>query len=102
MTEDAYGFLFPVASPSLCIECGRCEAVCPWKKDTAVPGEYRQTAFAAYSLDKELRFSSSSGGMFGTFAQKVLEGGGIVYGAAFDETLHLSMQRVECGEELPK
>ena len=102
MTEDAYGFLFPVASPSLCIECGRCEAVCPWKKDTAVPGEYRQTAFAAYSLDKELRFSSSSGGMFGTFAQKMLEGGGIVYGAAFDETLHLSMQRVECEEELPK
>ena len=42
------------------------------------------SAYAAYSKDKLLRKSSSSGGVFSLLANYVIEQGGVVYGVAMD------------------
>lgn len=42
-------------------------------------------AYAAYVNDKQIRKSSSSGGLFSAFAQQILAGDGVVYGVALSE-----------------
>ena len=42
-------------------------------------------SFAAYNKQATIREKSSSGGLFYTFAQKVIDDGGVVFGAAFDK-----------------
>ncbi len=48
-----------------------------------------QRVFAAYAKDGDIRFSGSSGGLFGIFARKALLSGYTVYGAAFDKDMKL-------------
>ena len=82
MKADAEGFLYPVVDGGQCVNCGRCEAVCPGVKQAEeLPGE----AYALRCTDMELLQKSSSGGAFSLLAQQVLERGGLVCGAAFDE-----------------
>lgn len=88
MTQGTLGHLFPAVDEKLCVECGLCKQVCP-ADNKLKKNEYKKSVYATYSKDKIIRFSGSSGGMFGTFASKVLENGYIVYGAAFDNALNL-------------
>jgi coenzyme F420-reducing hydrogenase beta subunit len=48
-------------------------------------GKKNISIFAARNIDEETRLLSSSGGMFSLFAVMILEKGGIVCGAAFDD-----------------
>lgn len=81
LQPDEEGFLRPVVDESRCLSCGACAAVCP------VLGEKENRpvlqALAACSRNQTLRHQSSSGGIFSLLAQRVLERGGAVYGAAF-------------------
>lgn len=55
-------------------------------KDVADGKEITSTrSFAAYNKNEKIRLKSSSGGLFYTFAKRVLASGGIVFGACFDE-----------------
>lgn len=56
-------------------------------------------AFALWSVPD--RTVSSSGGAFSAFARKILDNGGIVFGAAFDEKLRCHHIKVDKLEELP-
>ena len=42
-------------------------------------------SYAAYNKNENIRLRSSSGGLFYTFAKSVIDEGGIVFGASFDE-----------------
>lgn len=82
MTADAEGFAYPVVDPEKCVECGKCIAACPAKHPIeARPGR----AFALRCNDAALLRNSSSGGAFSLIAGNVLEKGGLVCGAVFDE-----------------
>lgn len=83
MLEDEQGFLYPQVDLSRCIECDVCEKVCPVINQT----EPRQpiAVYAAKNLDEKVRMSSSSGGVFFALAKKIIEEGGVVFGARFDE-----------------
>ena len=89
MERDREGFAYPKIDPEACVRCGRCTAVCP----ALTPGARRQdalpAAFAAWNKNGEIRRDSTSGGVFSALAEDVLEGGGVVFGAALDGRQHL-------------
>ena len=67
-----------------CVECHRCEKVCPINKDSFIYGSNDLTMslpYAAWCLDQELRHDSTSGGVFAALAKKTLDDGGAVIGA---------------------
>jgi coenzyme F420-reducing hydrogenase beta subunit len=81
MRENSEGFLCPKIDDKKCTKCGLCEKRCP-----ALHFEFRNTGkpdcYAAMASD-EVRFVSSSGGLFTLVADYVLEHGGYVCGAEF-------------------
>ena len=84
------GFLFPYIDRDLCTECNVCELVCPMLN---VPvGNDIKSSVASYAHTKPQ--NSSSGGMFSVLASSILSQGGVVYGAAFDETHYLRHMRI--------
>lgn len=83
MEPDNEGFLYPKVYSETCINCGLCEKVCP-VKNTFKPAS-QPNSFGARTLDEELRESSSSGGVFTILASKIIERGGVVFGARFNE-----------------
>lgn len=100
MSPGTLGALFPSVDEARCLQCGRCDAVCPLRMK--LPGEpaMEQKAYAAYAADPDDRYSGSSGGVFPVLAKKVLEMGGVVYGAAFDRELQLKCTAAATEEEL--
>lgn len=98
LREDAEGFLYPKVDVSLCIDCGLCEQVCP-ELHTDAEHQPLQT-FAAMNPNAEVRRTSSSGGVFTALAEQVIDAGGVVFGAAFDEHWEVRHRCAETREGL--
>ncbi len=98
MERDREGFARPAVDLNRCVRCGRCTAVCP----ILHPLEPRPlpAAFAVWNRDDAIRRDSTSGGAFTALAEFVLEGGGVVFGAAFDSRQHLGHTACFRKEEL--
>lgn len=96
--EDAEGFLYPEVDPSVCIDCGLCEKVCP-VLHPGLPCRPEQ-AYAAYHSDESVRSCSSSGGVFTALSTVVLQEGGVVFGARFDEQFEVVHDYTETLEGL--
>lgn len=90
--------LYPVVDDELCVDCGLCKKACPVRNTKTQP---MGKAYAA-TADDSLRKESSSGGVFTLIAQHILSQGGLVFGAAFDETLRLRHIAAETEEDLAK
>lgn len=89
MQSDTEGFLYPVLDESKCIRCRNCNAACPVLSPPARPeSEQAPSCYAAWSKDEQIRFQSTSGGVFTHLAQAVLSQGGFVAGARY-RTDHL-------------
>ena len=86
MAPDREGFLYPEVTDG-CVQCGHCAHVCPVQKQR----EHRTApqVFAVWSRDESVRQVSTCGGAFSALAEYVLEGGGVVFGAALDENLRV-------------
>lgn len=101
MFADEKGFLYPTVDESVCVNCGLCNKICPITHGKE--NDLQKTAYAAYNTDEAVRFASSSGGMFGLLAKKIIEKGGVVFGAAFESdyksVYHIGVDNLE---ELPK
>lgn len=98
MQTDEDGFLFPVKDLTTCVNCGLCEKVCPFDKPN-----YNNTltdAYATMAKSSEERIKSSSGGLFYLIAKKVIELGGIVYGAILDDNMEVHHAHAESLAEL--
>lgn len=81
--EDTEGFRYPSVNTDQCINCSLCEKVCPVinQNNKKEPLE----VFAAKNKNEQDLFSSSSGGLFLIFANRIVKEGGVVFGARFDE-----------------
>lgn len=100
MESDADGFLYPVANPDICIECGLCHKVCPM--GITEHGDKQLIAIKAYKNPvDEVRLRSSSGGLFSKLAAATLNRGGVVCGAAFDTPLRVKHIVIDTLEQLP-
>lgn len=87
LVRDKEGFALPAVDESKCVHCGICTKTCPVLR-TQEPKPL-PAAFAAWNREGEVRRDSTSGGAFSALADYVLEGGGVVFGAALDGQQHL-------------
>ena len=82
LKEDKEGFLYPTVNHAFCVECGKCEKVCPELHPFEVHEPLK--VYAAKHQDDAVRKVSSSGGIFTLLADMVIDEGGVVFGACFD------------------
>lgn len=98
MQENSEGFLYPVIDEGLCVDCDLCRKVCP-ANGFAFTHPTEPDCYAVMASDK-MRRGSSSGAFFPVLALHVLEQGGHVCGAAFDENMVLRHRIVSRMEDL--
>ena len=96
--EDNEGFLYPIVNINSCTNCGLCEKVCP----IIVKGVERIPihVYASKNRNEIIRIQSSSGGIFSSLAEKVLEEGGVVFGAMFNKKWEVFHDYIETKEKL--
>ena len=80
-----------------CIECGLCVKTCPINKKQDLKQPIK--CYAAKSIDKS-DSDCSSGGMATSFSRYVINNGGYVYGAAFDEENLVAHKYIDGLDEL--
>jgi len=88
MRTDNEGFLYPFFIEENCISCNACERVCPVTQNKKKISRKPQS-FIAWNKDDNVRATSTSGGLFSALADNTISEGGIVVGAAFDQSYHL-------------
>lgn len=84
MIEDEEGFLYPEVDMAQCIQCAKCETVCP-VINVESDNPTIQHGYIVQSSDPEVLLSSTSGGVFTELSKRVLHRGGVVFGVAFNE-----------------
>ena len=78
---DREGFWYPDIDKQACSECGRCEQVCPSLQADECESNFDFEIYGAWCKNEDVRFSSSSGGVFTVLAEYIIEQGGVVFGA---------------------
>lgn len=99
MKADSLGFLYPEINREKCVGCRLCVKVCPVNKKNPATNGIR-TACALINNDENVRMESSSGGAFTLLAEKIINDGGVVFGAKFDGEFNVVHDFTEAKEEL--
>lgn len=100
MKVDEEGFWYPQVDKEKCIECGLCKKKCPILNNMSI--ENTPHAYACYNKDEKIRKESSSGGIFTLLASYIIDNGGIVYGAAFNQNFEVEHIEVTNKQDLNK
>lgn len=100
IVEDEKGFKYPRVDKEKCVDCGLCEKVCPVLSNKQIKNEPR--AYACINKDEEIRNQSASGGIFTLLATAIINDGGVVFGACFDENFGVCHTYCENIEDLGK
>jgi len=89
---DKEGFWYPQVSPKKCTDCGLCDKVCPIIniKDLKKNDFEEPHCHAAIHKNLEIRFDSTSGGLFSALAEKMYRDGGYVGGVIYNEDFSAS------------
>ena len=96
---DKEGFLMPVINEDKCTNCGLCAKVCPALNEKKNKNLSNPKCYAVMASD-EIRAKSSSGGIFTLLAEQVLDKGGYVCGASYNEDWTVSHIIVDNKEDL--
>lgn len=99
MKHNSEGFLEPVVITDKCIECGLCLKKCP-SYNPSYENLEKPKCYAAFAKDK-VRMESSSGGIFSLAANYVLDNGGVICGAAYDDKFVLKHRVISSQDEMP-
>ncbi len=96
--EDEHGFRYPNVNRSICIDCGLCEKVCQYQNFSMVSKP--RVVYAANNPSDEVRKESSSGGVFTMLAEKVINQGGVVFGARFDDNWEVVHDYIDSTQDI--
>ena len=85
--KDNEGFAYPVVDKALCINCSKCDKVCPVLNinESTLPAK----SFSAKTENDRIREKSSSGAVFYSISEAVINKGGVVFAVKFDENHNL-------------
>lgn len=98
---DKEGFYYPVVDTEHCINCHLCEKVCPIINFESINSAVNPLkAYAVKNTDVTARKNSSSGGVFVSLANHIIENGGVVFGAMFDEDFNVKHTYAQTSKEL--
>lgn len=86
MRKDIDGFMYPDIDFAQCINCSKCNKVCP-TENIKYTVDRNVEAYVAFSRDKYVRENSSSGGIFRELACYSINCGGVVFGACMSDDL---------------
>ena len=100
MVWDREGFLYPRVDQEKCIDCKRCEKVCPLKQEEQT--EQERLYLGVQARDDAIRHTSSSGGMFQILAEYVFRRQGVVFGAAYTEDMRVLHREARNPAELER
>lgn len=96
MRRDREGFDYPVANPDICIGCGKCESVCP-----VINPLEQVKPIAAYAVKiEEFVSGSASGGVFPYIAGRIVDEGGVVFGAVLNDDMTVGHEEAETRGEI--
>lgn len=101
MRPDEEGFNYPIIDKGNCISCKLCEKVCP-NEHPRYSNNTISDVYAAYLKDTSQRTKSTSGGIFYSISKWIINQGGIVYGAAFNDNFKLEHIGVDNLDDLAK
>lgn len=99
MQPDEEGFLYPVIDEAACLDCGVCRETCHLRPEGAAPLHPEPQFYIARNRDEAVVRRSASGGAFSALSNTVLQRGGVIYGAVFDNTLDAMHTRAETPEQ---
>lgn len=89
-TDGTYNIAYPVIDETQCINCGKCQKVCPAL--SPLEGGDPLKAYAAWSSDSEERRTSASGGIAAEIYKYALKCGWAIVGAAFDKDFQVCLK----------
>lgn len=88
------GHLVPQINIHKCVDCRLCEKACPIVSKLNYSSSYKSKAYAGWAKNFEIRKNSATAGAFSALAQYVLSLGGVIYGAALVDGLHVKHIKV--------
>ena len=101
LTVNKEGFKYPTINTEQCINCKQCRKVCPALNSEKVKLP-KGKVYAAVNKNHSILMESSSGGIFSSISQFVLNHNGIVFGAAFDKNMILIHSSVDNKKDLER
>lgn len=101
MVDNKEGFWYPVVDDKNCIECKACLKACPMENTDMHRNEPKCVWAWRNKNDVDI-MRSASGGAADSAANAVLQMGGVVFGAAYDENLVVNHIEVKTNAEREK
>lgn len=87
MQYDKEGFWYPSVNADICIKCNLCVKVCPYNETSfKVNTIDKSLAFAAINKDYNVRYTSTSGGIFSNISDYIFDNDGVVFGVELDDS----------------
>lgn len=85
--RDKEGFWYPSINAEKCIKCEMCEKACPILQLDKVNNTNfdKPKVYSAHYKEKDIRYNSTSGGVYYALAKNMLEQGGYLVGCAYSD-----------------